>query len=247
MKISNPKKILEYYQRGDVAEDYITKRFVDPLNSVEHEKQVIIMNKLMRELNCPKILEFAPGPARVTADLEVEKGTSIDSSSEMLKRAAQRMKQKGKKWTFIKGDILNGRLKSKYDVIFCFRFLLHFKEKERIKIYQQALSVLKPKGYFAFEALNQEVVLPLRWILGKERYFVYDKLYTKKDLIKELKTQGFRVIKLYPVLSHFWLQAVCSRPFTLLKMDQTAKKVIWYLEAFISSQPYEWVVLCQKK
>jgi SAM-dependent methyltransferase len=132
------------------------------------------------------------------------------------------------------------KMGKKVDLIFTFRFLLHFHREKREEIYQQALRLLKPDGYLVFEAMNARVVKPLRRLLGNKRYHVYDKLYLRHELIAELDQNGFEVVKLYPVLSHFWIQTLCSRPFK-------NEKVVRFFERFPSSQPYEWIVLCRKK
>ena len=248
-EISTPHDVKNYYQQQEVAENYIEKRFTEPLNIIEHQRHVALLNEIIAKFHCQKILEFAPGPARVTAELAAAGGTSIDSSGSMLALAQQRMQHAGKKWNFVEGDILNLNLnlKQRYDLVFCIRFLLHFQELEREKIYQQAALALRPGGYLVFEAMNKKVVLPLRRLLGKRRYVIYDKLYQKEELREELEKNGFRVVKLSPLLNHFWSQAFFSRPLKILGLKKTAQRWINFLEQFPSENPYEWLVLCQKK
>ena len=247
--IFTPHEVRKYYQQENVAQQYVKRRFHDPLNQVEHQRQVSLLNAIIAQLKPQKVLEFASGHARLTTELQIFGGTSIDASEKMIEIARQRMKQKNKQWTFLHADLFssNLKLKQKFDLIFTFRFLLHFQEPQRRKIYQQAHRALNDKGYLVFEAMNKEVVLPLRKILGKKRYFVYDHLYQKRQLINELNENGFQVIKLYPVLSHFRIQAVLSRPFKILGMHTFAQRLIKKGEHFPSDQPYEWIVLCQKK
>ncbi len=245
--ISTPQQVQHYYQQQEVAKKYISKRFTEPLNVVEHRRQVNIINTIIKERNCRHLLEFAPGPARLTVELIAENGTSIDSSANMLAIARERMQSMNRRWNFLQGDILTIKLKPAYDLVFCIRFLLHFQPAEREKIYAQARSALCPGGYLAFEAMNKKVVLPLRKVLGMKKYIVYDKLYTEQELVREVEQNGFRVITLYPVLNHFWLQMVLSRPLKLLNANKIAAKLITSLEKWPLAQPYEWVVLCQKK
>ncbi len=247
MTISTPAEVQQHYQDEEVAENYLATRFTEPLNVIEHERQVSILNTIIRENNCQKILEFAPGPARLTAELLVNGGTSIDSSATMLTIARNRMKQAGKKWNFVQGDLLTMDLKAEQDLVFSFRFWLHFHQEERDKIYAQARRALRPGGYLVFEALNRNIVLPLRKLLGMKRYNVYDHLYTRQELLAELENNGFRVRHLYPILSRFWIQAGCSRPLKLLHLKKCAVNLIRFGERFESSEPYEWVVLAQKK
>jgi hypothetical protein len=95
--------------------------------------------------------------------------------------------------------------------------------------------------------MNKTVVNPLRVLLGKSRYIVYDKLYTKQEIIQELEENNFTVIKMYPILNHFYTQSLLSRPFKLLKKHHHAEKIISFFEKITSSQPYEWIILAQKK
>ena len=244
--IHKQRDVKNYYQLDDVAEKYISKRFTEPLNYVEHKNQVATINKIIKSNNITKLLEFAPGPARLTTELNFENGTSIDSSASMLKIARERMQKINKPWNFIKGDIFNLKLKSKFDFIFGIRFFLHFKYEERKKIYKQAHKILNPNGLLAFEVMNKDVVLPLRRVLGKKRYFVYDKLYLRKEFIKEMQANGFKVVKMYPILRHFWWQTLLSRPLKILRLNQQAIKLISYFENLKTKQPYEWIALCQK-
>tara|TARA_Y100000310_G_scaffold249098_1_gene255117 strand:- start:5737 stop:6480 length:744 start_codon:yes stop_codon:yes gene_type:complete len=247
MTIHKQKEVKNYYQREDVASKYIKKRFTEPLNYVEHKRQVKIINKIIKRNNVKKLLEFAPGPARLTAELDFKNGTSIDSSASMINVARQRMQEINKPWKFLEGDIFDLKLKSKYEFIFGIRFFLHFKLEERKKIYRQAYNNLEPDGLLAFEVMNRNVVLPLRKILGKKRYFVYDKLYLRKEFIREMNGNGFKVIKMYPILKHFWWQTLLSRPFKIAKMNNQASKIVSFFERFKTKNPYQWIALCQKK
>ena len=246
-QVETPADIANYYKKNSVANNYIKKRFTDPINALEHQKQVSVINKIIFETNSKKILEFAPGPARLTAELEVENGTSIDISKSMLEIAQKRMKDLGKKWHFRQGDIFKLTLKEQYDLVFAFRFFLHFKRQERDKIYSKVRESLRDEGFLVMEVMNCKVVKLLRKILGRSKYFVYDEIYTKTEFVKEIELNGFRLLKLYPVLSNFWLQAIISRPLKIIGFRNSAFKLVSFFERNRSKNPYEWVALCQKK
>ena len=68
-----------------------------------------------------------------------------------------------------------------------------------------------------------------------------------KQFKEEMENNGFRVIKMFTILKQFWMQALFSRPLKVIKMNNVARKIIFFLEKFRSNEPYEWIVLCQKK
>ena len=245
--ISKRQFIKEYYTKKEIADRYVSSRFKDPLNVVEHLSQVRFVNKVISKYTCNNVLEVAPGPARITEHIFLNRGTAIDSSDEMITRAKTRMRTAGKNWEFIKGDAFNMNFSKKFDLIYTFRFLLHFKLRDRAKLYSKCSEALKPNGYLVFEVMNRDCVFPLRLLLGKKRYFIYDKLYSKSEIINELDNQGFTVLEISPVLRSFWIQALISRPFIICGLKNVALGVVRVLEKYIGQSPYEWVLLCQKK
>ena len=123
------------------------------------------------------------------------------------------MKKKVKKWKFIHADTYSQlKLSKKADLLFCFRFLLHFQKGDRAKIYRQAANILKKKGLLVFEAMNGKNSPSGKKDIGEKRYFIYDHLYDKPELFLELEQNGFKIIRLYPVLKHFKTQAILSAP-----------------------------------
>ncbi len=250
--IVKARDVQQYYQRKSTVDEYIQKRFRDPLNQVEHQRQVEIISDLIQEFSPQKVVEFAPGPGRITASLRLNgwtgQGISIDASREMLIHARQRMNHGS--WKFVYGDLLKDDLAAitgNAELVFAIRFMLHFQEEERKRLYTQVHSILHPGGYFVFEVMNKQVVAPVRRLLGEKRYIVYDRLYARKEFVREAEENGFRVLRLYPILNHFWLQAIMSRPFAKLGSATVATAMIKILEKFISEQPYEWIAVCQKK
>lgn len=155
-RIEEPSKIKEYYKDTAVAEEYIKIRFNEPIFKVEHKRQVEILNYIIKKYNCQKILEIAPGPARLTKDIIAKEGVAMDSSEAMLEVAKRILSKTNKKWSFVKGDAFDLKFKkNSFDMVLNFRFLFHFKEKKRAEFYEQLRTVLDNKGIFVFEALNE--------------------------------------------------------------------------------------------
>jgi len=246
MQIDNKDELIEYYTRENIVNKYIGKRFVEPIFIVEHKKQVSFVNYAINKYNLKNPLELAPGPARLTIEIKSEKGVGLDSSERMLRVAEKRMAQLKKKWKFVKGDAFNLKFNSQFDLVFSFRFITHFKEKERLKLYSQIRKALKKDGYLVFEAYNEKKVRIVRSFVGKKKYPVYDKLYSEPELIGELTKNGFKVIKVSPVISHFWTQMFISKFLSFFKLNKLSKDIISKIERIKSKNPYEWVILCQK-
>jgi len=243
-KVETPRQVEQHYKKKKLVDTYIEDRFRNPLNFVEHKRQVFFLNKAIKKKNPKLALELAPGPARVTSEIFPCKGMSIDSSPEMVEAARKRMQRKY--WEFKVGNAFKLGYKNKFDLIFAFRFFFHFKKEDRDRLYRQAHQALTNKGLLVFEVMNARKVKLIRRVIGKEKYFVYDKLYYKNEFIKEMEQNGFKVLSFYPVLNHFWSQALVSKSFSLSGLSSLAKSIISMLE-FKSSNPYQWVAVCQKK
>ena len=246
MKISSRKSIKKYYQDKDVAKNYISERFVQPIYSFEHERQVSMVNMLIREQKLKNILEIAPGPARMTREIK-SSGTVLEYSNEMLDMARKNMAGSSHKWKFVSGDAFNMKLPpGSFDLVFTFRFLRHFMEIQRKKLYMGIRKVLKPGGYLVFEALNRKKHSLIRRIVGKEKYFIYDALYDLGELVVEMENSGFEVVEAEPVINHFFTQYMISRLSAAAGRKDLGKRIIKILENF-RGQPFGWVIVCRKK
>lgn len=243
-----PDEITGYYKDKTVAAEYTQKRFSEPIFRVEHKRQVEILNSIIKRYHCKKILEIAPGPARLTRDIDAADGTAMDSSEEMLKLAKKAMGKRLKNWNFVKGDAFNLKFKEhSFDMVFTFRFLFHFKAPKRKEFYGQVRRVLLDKGIFAFEALNLKKVKPVRKFVGEKKYNIFSEMFDRDKLCAELRENGFQVIKMFPHISHFWTEMLVSRVFSMIKLGRLAEMLITLMEKINSRNPYEWVVLCQKR
>jgi ubiquinone/menaquinone biosynthesis C-methylase UbiE len=184
-----------------VAEHYTENRFSHPVWEFMHKKEVGVVNSLIKP--GMKILDLATGPARVAKDLMGDfKGTAVDYAEEMLEVAARLLKEpKLPKWTVRKEDAFNLSFPdNSFDLVISFRFVRHFEKADRVRIYKEVKRVLKDGGVFVFEALNRNMDKSLfkPENTGAADKSIYDELYTKDELLKELKENGFEVVKLVP-------------------------------------------------
>jgi len=244
----NIELIKSLYQDDSVASGYIDERFSKPLGRVQHKIQVELINDVIRRYQIDNVLEVACGPARLTPEVEgIINGVAIDTSYQMLEIARRRMKNHGE-WQFVNGDAFNLNFERNFNLVYSFRFIRHLKFIERNKIYDQIREVLTPRGLFIFDAIRYEKPMFLRKYESRGKILVYDKVYKNKtELQNELIDAGFRLVKLYPCIEHFYIQAFFSRISHILKNDRLGIQIIQFLEKIKTGHPLEWIVLCQKK
>ncbi len=179
-----------------IASHYTDNRFAEPVWKFMHDKEVSVVNSVIKpEMT---ILDVATGPARVASDLKgFKEGVACDFAEEMLEVARERLSKD--KWKIKKEDAFNLSFPSeKFDLVTSFRFVRHFDLTDRERIYKQVKRVLKPGGYFIFEALNKNMDKSLfkPRFTGAADNSIYDELYADKHiLIKELEDNGFEVNK----------------------------------------------------
>src|SRR5712691_10962384 len=86
--------IREAYQDAKVADGEIDERFRQPLGMLLHDRQVSFLSHLITEQRPGRVLEIAPGPARVTAAVASHLPCGamvIDASAAMLAQAKSRL------------------------------------------------------------------------------------------------------------------------------------------------------------
>ncbi len=85
------------YQRDDIAEDYIDRRYGrDPFGRALHERQARLLRKVVSRQQVRKLLEIAPGPARLTVYASAtECAYGVEQSAAMLRVAKARLAEFG--------------------------------------------------------------------------------------------------------------------------------------------------------
>ena len=90
-----PQEIQAYYEDPAVVRDYLRRRTAQPLNGVLHRRQVGFINRVIAARRPQRILEVAPGPGRLTAELDFGgAGIAVDGSAEMLAVARARLRDR---------------------------------------------------------------------------------------------------------------------------------------------------------
>ena len=240
------------YKDQTVADSYIKKRFTYSWQLLLHQAQVLEINTVIRRIQPQSILEIAPGPARLTVDLEgVKQGVMLEYSKEMLKVARKRLTEKGldRAWELVHGNAFElSKLPGCFDFVYTFRFIRHFRWHDRSRLYGGISERLKKGGLLMFDVVNSctrdkldEKTTPPR----EDALPVYDVTYTERGFRAEMDRYGFTVISMVPVLKHFKLQSRFSS-----KLDDVFPNLSAYLvhifEKVPAIHPLEWIALCKK-
>jgi ubiquinone/menaquinone biosynthesis C-methylase UbiE len=245
--IRGARAVRDAYRDDKVARGYIDQRFIEPLGALLHARQATALKRLFEGRRPGRVLEIAPGPARLTvevAGIETCLGTVMDASAQMLAEAQRRLAPiAGGRWTFVQGDVFQLPFDAEFDIVFAFRLLRHFDDGDRARIYGQIARVLKPGGLLVFDAVNELVSARLREENPAE-YQHYDALLRPERLAQELGAAGFQIAAFEGVQRRFRL---LSRLQTLVapRSRPAARLAMELVDRFAGGEPLEWIVTCQ--
>jgi len=245
------KSVAALYQNSDVAESYFQRRFSVSWNRLLHETQVAQVNQVIKTYSPDLVVEVAPGPARLTTEIRgVRKGVMVEYSQEMLVEARRRLDEAGvsSAWDVRHGNAFELETQElQSDFLYTFRFLRHFHEEDRGRIYENIQTCLKPKGLLMFDVVNRTVREKLDARNPKKgcgELEVYDVTYSETDFQKEMEKYGFEVLSLMPVIGHFdwqtWISYTLDR-----RIGKWADRLVRLIEFLPSSHPLEWIALCR--
>ncbi len=245
--ITSNEGLKSFYDDPRVVDSYLEKRVAQPLGSVLHELQVAFLRRAIERLPAGRVLDLAPGPARLSAELTpAGLAVAMDFSPSMLKEAHRRITARGNRWCLIQGDGYQLPFATEsFDLVYSLRFIRRFDRSRREELYAEIRRVLKPEGFFIMDAQNRLVALPHRLSRGIERYPVYDELFLRSELMSELEEGGFRVIQLEGMMRRFTLQFQLSR-LRKVRLSGFARWLIRALECTNDRNPSTWMVLGQK-
>jgi SAM-dependent methyltransferase len=240
--------IQSLYRDDGVASNYVDERFSKPLGRVLHKMQIDSINSAIRSYQISHVLEVACGPARLTQEITgLTRGVALDGSFEMLKIAYQRLKDQNH-WQLLLADAFNPGINHRFQLIYSFRFIRHFKLSSRIKLYKVFHANLEDNGILIFDAVHYEKIAAIRRLENRGQRVIYDKIYSNiNELKSELDTAGFEFVSLKEAVRHFYLQAAVSRISHRLKRDEAGVRIITSLERYPFGCPLEWIVTFRKK
>src|SRR5207249_9319932 len=144
--IRDKAELQQFYDYPEVVATYLQRKAL-PLGAVLHARQVAFLNQAIARLRPARLLEVAPGPARLRAELHpVPLGVGLEFSPRMLAEARRRTRAHGvPEWRFVRGDgfALPFRTAS-FDFAFSVRFVRRFEPAPRQRLYAELRRVLKP-------------------------------------------------------------------------------------------------------
>ena len=246
------RSVASLYQNTEVAETYVNKRFAFSWSQLLHETQAAQINRVIRESQPAMVVEVAPGPARLTTEVRgIRKGVLIEYSQEMLLQAKHRLEAAGLNslWEVRHGNAFNlEEQQIQCNFLYTFRFLRHFKQEDRGRLYRGIHGCLKYHGLLMFDVVNRTVRQKLdakRRSKPAGTLDVYDVTYSADEFNQEMDDHGFEVLSLVPVIRHFSFQSWIS--YTLdHRIGKSAHNLVRFLECLPSSTPLEWIALCRK-
>jgi SAM-dependent methyltransferase len=226
-----------------VVDTYL-RRKSQPLGAVLHARQVGFLNRVIGELAPARVLEIAPGPARLSAELRpVPQAVGMDFSPRMLSEARRRTSEHGLRWSFVRGDgFALPFATGAFDLVFSVRFVRRFEPAPRRQLYAEIRRVLRPGGHLVLDAQNRLVAGPHRE--GRDGYPVYDELWLRDELVAELASAGFTVRHLEGIMRQFAWQWRLHR-LRRFRLGGPARLLIRALEWTPDRNPSTWMALCR--
>lgn len=249
---SEEASVAGLYEDTNVAETYCRQRFVHSWSRLLHRRQVEEVNRVIARLQPSLAVELAPGPARLTAELTgIRQGIMIENSAAMLAIARTRLREARLQniWTARQGNAFDLQsMNLRCDFLLTFRFIRHFYEGDRRRLYHQIHRCLKPGGAFMLDVVNRTMRERIEGEQNKKapgELSVYDVTYIPSEFEKEMREHGFTVKRLVPVVRHFplqtWISATLDR-----RISGVAFPLVRLLETIPSTTPLEWIAWCQR-
>jgi ubiquinone/menaquinone biosynthesis C-methylase UbiE len=230
------------YKGEAIAGRYSDERFRSELHRLLHKKQVEVVNAAVELFRPARILEIAPGPGRVTRDLvSANVLVCLEYNDGMIEYGRSACDGKT---AWVRGDGFQLPFGQVFDMVYSFRFVRHFHDRDRERLYAEIKRVLRPGGYFLMDAVNERVSKPLREA-HPEEYPLYDKLYQPDELRRELTSAGLEPVELLPIQKSFRWQ---YRSQVLLgpRINWANRLAIRALERLARTDGLEWIVTCRR-
>jgi ubiquinone/menaquinone biosynthesis C-methylase UbiE len=237
-------EIRDAYRDAGVASQYIDKRFRAPLGALLHDRQSTFLRQLIRRERPQRILEIAPGPARLTADVvPVVTGslTLVDASAQMLAEARHRLPSG--RASCVHGDAFRLPFSAAFDLVYTFRLVRHFEAADRLSMLKQISTVTRPGSLLVFDAVNAVVSRRVREA-DPDSHQHYDALMDPESIRAEAEAGGFRVESLIGVQHRF--PTLRSLQILVAPRSRALARMAMEVVDRLGGEPLEWIVLCRR-
>lgn len=245
--LDRPEELRAYYRERAVVDRYLERRTAQPLNGWLHRCQVRFLNDALRAAAPRRVLEIAPGPARLTAEVDFSGPlVAVDASAEMLAVARARLRERGSSSCLVRGDAFRLPFPdAAFDFAYTLKFVRHFQPEDRRRLYAEIRRVLAPGGLFVLDAQNRRVSLPHRLKKGLHAYRVHDALYdSEEELGAELEQARFRLVRSSGILRQYPLQRRLNR-LRRFGLGALGGALIRAAEHLPNPQPSTWMLLSE--
>jgi len=235
-----------FYDDPTVVDTYLERRTTQPLNAVLHARQVAFLNRALARLAPERVLELAPGPGRLAAEVTQRPVmVGMDASPRMLAEARRRTRARGLSWDLVRGDAFHLPFAGgSFDLVYGLRFVRHFDRAGRANLYGEIRRVLRPGGHLVLDAQNRLVAEPHRLARGLDRYPVYDELWGREELVEELRGAGLVPVEIEGLMRRFEWQWRLNR-LRRVRLGSVARVLIRALELGPDDNPSTWMLLCR--
>jgi len=246
--ISGRDDIRKAYEDDRVAGEYVASRFETPLGALLHARQIRVVRDLIRAEGIERAVEIAPGPARLAVDVvpALAHATLVDASAQMLAEARKRLAARGLagRVSLVRADAFKLPLKATRDLVYTFRLIRHFERDDRVRLYKQIATVLRPGGWLVFDAVNERVSAPMRARAKPGEHVHFDALLRPESIAEELRESGFTLTSLIGVQRRFSALMTCQ----IYLAPRSAALARGAMEIIDRSggEPLEWVVVCRR-
>ncbi|MBI4524933.1 MAG: class I SAM-dependent methyltransferase [Deltaproteobacteria bacterium] len=242
MSLASEAELQEAYRGDMVAARYMDARFDSELHRLLYDRQVAALQRFITRLRPQKILEIAPGPARLTRHIPpTGLVVCLEYNEGMISEGRPVC---GERALWIRGNGFQLPFGQCFDLVYSFRFVRHFHRKDRERLYAASRQVLNPNGYFVMDAVNARVSKPLREA-HPEEYLIYDKLYRSDELRRELIDARLEPLEFLPVQKYFRWQ-YRSQLVLGPRASWANRLVIRALERLPRMDGLEWIVICRR-